>query len=240
MAMKGIEVGKTIHTNNSESPDITSWTREKVNLIIKNKKPSIVMVKVNWIYQEIELKIDELEKIWVSLSLDSDKWEKSLLFWEKVKVNPKWDIYEYTEWSKKWQLIFTNESIRRLEPNWKKEIELLQLIQNKLIKKEQIPYNNEWLLPYIILIKVNWVNQEIELKIDELEKIWVSLNLDSDKWKESLLFWEKVKVNPEWDIYKYIEWSKKWQLIFSYEAILRLETNWTKIVELLQLIQNKI
>jgi len=127
------KVNKTT-TEQEEVHTASNWVREEVDSLINNTLPYIVLVKVNWINQEIQITQEELENISVSLNLDTSNWEETILFWEKVKTNPKWDIYQYTEWRKKWQLMFSYDSFSKLRPDWAEWVEMIRLIHSKLKK----------------------------------------------------------------------------------------------------------
>jgi len=137
MAVEEITTGKnTIKpvTEQYEMYQVSNWVREEVDSLINNTLPYIVLVKVNWINQEIQITQEELKNISVSLNLDTSNWEETILFWEKVKINPQWDIYQYTEWRKKWQLMFSYDSFSKLRPDWAEWVEMIRLIHSKLKK----------------------------------------------------------------------------------------------------------
>jgi hypothetical protein len=49
-----------------------------------------------------------------------------------------------------------------------------------------------------------------------------NFRIDSTDWKKIKdSNWTKVKVNPEWDVWEYLEWTKKWEQLFTKASAIR-------------------
>lgn len=87
----------------------------------------------------------------------------------------------------------------------------MYIIENwKFYKKELVELTNEEILELL--------NSKKEKKL-ELEDY--NFRISSKKWKIKTIDWEKVKINPEWDITEYLEWDYIWEQLFTWNACMR-------------------
>jgi uncharacterized protein (TIGR02145 family) len=82
----------------------------------------------------------------------------------------------------------------------------------KFYKQSLIELTNEEILKLL--------NSKQKKKL-ELEFEEYNFKINSDNWKSKIIDWEKVKINPEWDITEFLIWDYKGEQLFTWNACIR-------------------
>lgn len=99
-----------IDTTSSHTDIVSNETRELVDWILWMKK---IQIETNWETKEIYLDDQNLR-------IDSLNWKIIEIDWRNVKINPEWDIIEYTDWPAVGEQLFTiAAAIRESKKLWK-------------------------------------------------------------------------------------------------------------------------
>lgn len=120
-----------------------------------------LQIEINSEIKEIYLENDNFK-------VNSSNWKEKKIWWIKVKINPEWDITEYTDGESAWEQLFTwNSAIREVKKQWKK-------IPNSL--EFQAIVTKIWI--------ENFINKSIGFRYKDDSGFW-DINRSAYFWLES-------------------------------------------------------